>query len=166
MKRFILILSVFLISFNVFAQNSNSNSSENPSEDSSSKNSIKVAPSTARPGEGGGKGIKDFTENFLQGLSDGFGALSNELEKRDFVELSGKVKVKGKGENLKITLKSTDKETYNLTTLSGSTDSLKKLALAKNQQIKATGVLNKETKVFVIVSYVLLDDDDGDEVKI
>lgn len=164
MKKFILVLSVFLISFSVFAQNSNSNT--NSSENSTEKKSIKVAPSTARPGEGGGKGIKDFTENFLQGLSNGFGALSNELEKRDFIELSGKVKVKGKGENLKITLKTKDKETYELNTLSGSLDSLKKLALAKNQQIKATGVLNKETKVFIIVSYVLLDDEKGDEVKI
>lgn len=159
MKKFILILSIFLISFSVFAQNSSSDTN-------SSQKSIKVAPSTARPGEGGGKGIKDFTENFLQGLSDGFGALSNELEKRDFIELSGKVKVKGKGENLKITLKTSNKETYNLTTLSGSLDSLKKLALAKNQQIKATGVLNKETKDFIIVSYVLLDDEEGEKVQI
>lgn len=159
MKKFILILSIFLISFSAFAQNSSSDTN-------SSQKSIKVAPSTARPGEGGGKGIKDFTENFLQGLSDGFGALSNELEKRDFIELSGKVKVKGKGENLKITLKTSNKETYNLTTLSGSLDSLKKLALAKNQQIKATGVLNKETKDFIIVSYVLLDDEEGEKVQI
>lgn len=160
MKKFILILSIFLISFSVFAQNTNSD------ENSAEKNSIKVPQSTARPGEGGGKAVKDFAGSVLQGLSNGLGKLNEEIQKRNFIELVGKVKVKGKGENLKITLRTADKKVYNLTTISGSTDSLKKLALAKNQKIKASGVLNNETNNFTVVSYILADDEEGDEVKI
>ena len=115
--------------------------------------------STANPGEGGGAAIKEFSGKVLQGLSDGLNKINDEIQKRNLITIEGKVKVSGSKKSPKVSIKTNDGNTYELTTISGSSDSIKKLALAKNEKISASGILNKESKVFTVVSYVLVDDE-------
>lgn len=122
--------------------------------------------STANPGEGGGAAIKEFSGKVLQGLSDGLNKINDEIQKRNLITIEGKVKVSGSKKSPKVSIKTNDGNTYELTTISGSSDSIKKLALAKNEKISASGILNKESKVFTVVSYVLVDDESQSENQI
>ncbi len=122
--------------------------------------------STANPGEGGGAAIKEFSGKVLQGLSDGLNKINDEIQKRNLITIEGKVKVSGNKKSPKVSIKTNDGNTYELTTISGSSDSIKKLALAKNEKISASGILNKESKVFTVVSYVLVDDESQSENQI
>ncbi len=122
--------------------------------------------SSANPGEGGGAAVKEFSGKVLKGLSNGLNKINDEIQKRDLITIEGKVKVKGSKKNPEITIKTNDGSTYTLTTLSGSSDSIKKLALTKNEEISANGILNKENNVFTVVSYVLIDDETKTENQI
>ncbi len=77
------------------------------------------------------------------------------ISSHETTTITGKLIVKGKGENISCYVKTGFLTKYRIKTITGSVDSYTKLAGYKSKTIKVSGILNTETKEITATSYKL-----------
>lgn len=102
--------------------------------------------------------LKSILKDVGTEIADGFEVITEGIEdatKRKIATVYGKVKIKKIDGKQIIYLKSTEGNLYEIRTFSNSETSMEKLAVFKNKNIKATGIINKEKQLFSIINFEL-----------
>ena len=102
--------------------------------------------------------LKSILKDVGTEIAGGFEVITEGIEdatKRKIATVYGKVKIKKIDGKQIIYLKSTEGNLYEIRTFSNSETSMEKLAVFKNKNIKATGIINKEKQLFSIINFEL-----------
>lgn len=102
--------------------------------------------------------LKSILKDVGTEIADSFEVITEGIEdatKRKIATVYGKVKIKKIDGKQIIYLKSTEGNLYEIRTFSNSETSMEKLAVFKNKNIKATGIINKEKQLFSIINFEL-----------